>query len=132
MFAPNHHPAMKNVAPIRKELGVRTVFNILGPLTNPAGAPNTLMGVFHPDLVGIQVRVMQRLGADHVLVVYGKDGMDEVSREIVIVNSGAALYAANRVATIGEGILLARETIASGAARARLDAFVQATRSFAR
>lgn len=78
MFAPNHHPAMKNVAPIRKELGVRTIFNILGPLTNPAGAPNILMGVFHPDLVGIQVRVMQRLGAKHAVVVYGKDGMDEV------------------------------------------------------
>jgi anthranilate phosphoribosyltransferase len=68
MFAPNHHPAMKNVAPIRKELGVRTIFNILGPLTNPAGAPNILMGVFHPDLVGIQIRALQRLGADHALV----------------------------------------------------------------
>ncbi|MCZ2499004.1 anthranilate phosphoribosyltransferase [Xylophilus sp. Kf1] len=79
MFAPNHHPAMKNVAPVRKELGVRTVFNILGPLTNPAGAPNILMGVFHSDLVGIQVRALQRLGAQHALVVYGKDGMDEVS-----------------------------------------------------
>ena len=79
MFAPNHHPAMKHVAPIRKELGVRTIFNILGPLTNPAGAPNILMGVFHPDLVGIQVRALQRLGAEHALVVYGKDGMDEVS-----------------------------------------------------
>jgi len=79
MFAPNHHPAMKNVAPVRKELGVRTIFNILGPLTNPAGAPNILMGVFHPDLVGIQVRALQRLGAEHALVVYGKDGMDEVS-----------------------------------------------------
>jgi anthranilate phosphoribosyltransferase len=79
MFAPNHHPAMKNVAPVRKELGVRTIFNILGPLTNPAGAPNILMGVFHPDLVGIQVRALQRLGADHAVVVYGRDGMDEVS-----------------------------------------------------
>jgi anthranilate phosphoribosyltransferase len=79
MFAPNHHPAMKNVAPIRKELGVRTLFNILGPLTNPAGAPNILMGVFHPDLVGIQVRALERLGAEHALVVYGKDGLDEVS-----------------------------------------------------
>ncbi len=79
MFAPNHHPAMKNIAPVRKELGVRTLFNILGPLTNPAGATNILMGVFHPDLVGIQVRVMQRLGAEHALVVYGKDGMDEIS-----------------------------------------------------
>ena len=79
MFAPNHHPAMKNVAPIRKEMGVKTIFNILGPLTNPAGAPNILMGVFHPDLVGIQVRALQRLGAEHAVVVYGRDGMDEVS-----------------------------------------------------
>ena len=85
MFAPNHHPAMKNVAPVRKEMGVRTIFNILGPLTNPAGAPNTLMGVFHPDLVGIQVRVMERLGAKHVLVVHSQDGMDEISL-------GAATY----------------------------------------
>ena len=79
MFAPNHHPAMRNVAPVRKELGIRTIFNILGPLTNPADAPNILMGVFHPDLVGIQVRALQRLGAEHAVVVYGKDGMDEVS-----------------------------------------------------
>ncbi|HEX8964710.1 MAG TPA: anthranilate phosphoribosyltransferase [Rhodocyclaceae bacterium] len=185
MFAPNHHPAMKNVAPVRKELGVRTIFNILGPLTNPAGAPNTLMGVFHPDLVGIQVRVMQRLGAQHVLVVWGKDGMDEVSlgaatmvgelkngeileyevhpedfglqmvsnrslkvadaeeskamligalenkpgtaREIVALNAGTALYAANKAGSIGAGISLARETIASGAARKKLDQFVQFT-----
>jgi anthranilate phosphoribosyltransferase len=185
MFAPNHHPAMKNVAPVRRELGVRTIFNILGPLTNPAGAPNILMGVFHPDLVGIQVRVMQRLGAKHAVVVWGKDGMDEVSlgaatmvgelkngeideyeihpedfglsmisnrglrvadaleskemvlealsnqpgtpREIVTLNAGAALYAADVVDSIGAGIALARETIASGAARARLDQFVQFT-----
>jgi anthranilate phosphoribosyltransferase len=79
MFAPNHHAAMKHAAPVRRELGVRTIFNILGPLTNPAGAPNQLIGVFHPDLVGIHVRVLQRLGAQHVMVVYGKDGMDEVS-----------------------------------------------------
>jgi anthranilate phosphoribosyltransferase len=79
MFAPNHHPAMKNVASVRRELGVRTLFNILGPLTNPAGAPNILMGVFHPDLVGIQVRVLRNLGAKHALVVWGKDGMDEIS-----------------------------------------------------
>jgi len=79
MFAPAHHSAMKNVAPVRKELGVRTIFNILGPLTNPAGAANQLMGVFHPDLVGIQVRVLQRLGSRHVLIVHGKDGMDEAS-----------------------------------------------------
>jgi anthranilate phosphoribosyltransferase len=79
MFAPNHHASMKHAAPVRKELGVRTLFNILGPLTNPAGAPNQLMGVFHPDLVGIQVRVLQRLGSEHVMVVYGQNGMDEVS-----------------------------------------------------
>jgi anthranilate phosphoribosyltransferase len=79
MFAPNHHAAMKHVAPVRRELGVRSIFNILGPLTNPAGAPNILMGVFHADLVGIQVRVLQRLGAQHAIVVYGKDNMDEVS-----------------------------------------------------
>jgi anthranilate phosphoribosyltransferase len=79
MFAPNHHASMKHAAPVRKELGVRTIFNILGPLTNPAGAPNQLLGVFHPDLVGIQVRVLQRLGSRHVMVVYGMNGMDEVS-----------------------------------------------------
>jgi anthranilate phosphoribosyltransferase len=189
MFAPNHHPAMKNVAAVRKELGVRTIFNILGPLTNPANAPNTLMGVFHPDLVGIQVRVMQRLGAAHVLVVWGKDGMDEISlgattmvgelkdgivreyeihpedfglqmvsnrslkvadadesktmllaalenkpgaaREIIIFNAGAALYTANLTTSISNGITRAREVIASGAARARVDQFVQYTRKSA-
>ncbi len=79
MFAPGHHAAMRHAAPVRKELGVRTIFNILGPLTNPAGAENQVMGVFHPDLVGIQVRVLQRLGSRHVLVVHGRDGMDEGS-----------------------------------------------------
>ncbi|MFM8548628.1 MAG: anthranilate phosphoribosyltransferase [Betaproteobacteria bacterium] len=189
MFAPNHHPAMKNVAPVRRELGVRTIFNILGPLTNPAEAPNILMGVFHADLVGIQVRVMERLGANHALVVYGRDGMDEISlgaatmvgelrdgkvteyeihpedfglsmvsnrglkvkdsvesrdmvlealdniegtpREIVILNAGTALYACDRAGSIGEGIKLAREAIASGAARAKLDQWVGYTRRFA-
>lgn len=189
MFAPNHHSAMKNVAPVRREMGVRTIFNILGPLTNPASAPNTLMGVFHPDLVGIQVRVMQRLGAEHVLVVWGKDGMDEVSlgaatmvgelkdgeiveyeihpedfglamassrglrvanaeeskamllgalenkvgpaREIVALNAGVALYTANLASSIGDGIGRAREAIASGAARAKVDAFAAFTRQFA-
>ena len=189
MFAPKHHAAMKNVAAVRREMAVRTLFNILGPLTNPAGAPNTLMGVFHPDLVGIQVRVMQQLGADHVLVVWGKDGMDEISlgaatmvgelrdgviseyeihpedygmsmfsnrglrvanalesksmllealdnvegtpREIVVLNAGAALYAANRVSSIADGIALAREAIASGSARAKLEQFVAFTRGFA-
>ena len=79
MFAPAHHAAMKYAAPVRKELGVRTIFNILGPLTNPAGAKRQVMGVFHPDLVGIQVRVLQRLGSKHVMVVYGLDGLDEIS-----------------------------------------------------
>jgi anthranilate phosphoribosyltransferase len=81
MFAPNHHPAMKNVVPIRKELGVRTIFNILGPLTNPADAKRILMGVFHADLVGIQARVLQAMNMDHALVVYGRDGLDEISLE---------------------------------------------------
>lgn len=189
MFAPNHHPAMKNVAPVRKELGVRTIFNILGPLTNPAGAPNILMGVFHPDLVGIQVRALQRLGAEHALVVYGRDGMDEVSlgaatlvgelkngeiseyeihpedfglqmasnralkvetpeqsremllsvlngdagpaREIVCLNAGVALYAANVAASIAEGIAQARAAIDSGAAKAKLEQLVTRTHALA-
>lgn len=79
MFAPAHHGAMKHAAPVRRELGVRTIFNILGPLTNPAGAPNQVMGVFHPDLVGIQSRVLQRLGSNHVMVVHGMEGLDEIS-----------------------------------------------------
>jgi anthranilate phosphoribosyltransferase len=79
MFAPNFHGAMKYAAPVRKELGVRTLFNVLGPLTNPAGAENQVMGVFHPDLVGIQARVLQRLGSRHVLVVNGSDGLDEIT-----------------------------------------------------
>jgi anthranilate phosphoribosyltransferase len=79
MFAPNHHSAMKYAAPVRRELGVRTLFNILGPLTNPAGAGNQVIGVFHPDLVGILVRVLQRLGSHHVMVVHGMEGLDEVS-----------------------------------------------------
>jgi anthranilate phosphoribosyltransferase len=79
MFAPAHHAAMKYAAPVRKDLGVRTIFNILGPLTNPASAPNQVMGVFHPDLVGIQVRVLQRLGSKHVMTVFGLEGLDEIS-----------------------------------------------------
>ncbi len=190
MFAPNHHPAMKNVAPVRKELGVRTIFNILGPLTNPADAPNILMGVFHPDLVGIQVRALQRLGAEHAVVVYGRDGMDEVSlgaatmvgelrdgaiheyeihpedfgvtmasnralkvetpeqsktlllavlgnepgpaRDIVMLNAGVALYAANVAPSMAEGVALAREALASGKALAKLHAFVATTKELAR
>jgi len=79
MFAPNFHGAMKHAAPVRRELGVRTLFNILGPLTNPAGAENQVLGVFHPDLVGMLTRVLQRLGSQHVLVVHGKDGLDEIT-----------------------------------------------------
>ncbi|MGH8118354.1 MAG: anthranilate phosphoribosyltransferase [Rhodanobacteraceae bacterium] len=185
MFAPRFHPAMKVVAPVRREMGVRTLFNILGPLTNPAGAPNILMGVFHPDLVGIQVRVLQRLGAARALVVYGKDGLDEISlggatligelrdggvreyeieseqfgiqmassrnlrvadageskamllkvldgvdgvaRNIVLLNAGAALYAAGIATSIADGVARARAAIDDGAARAKLDEFVAAT-----
>ncbi len=85
MFAPAHHSAMKHAAPVRRELGVRTIFNILGPLTNPAGAPTQVMGVFHPDLVGIQIRALQRLGSRHALTVFGMEGLDEIS------NSGPTL-----------------------------------------
>jgi anthranilate phosphoribosyltransferase len=190
MFAPNHHPAMKNVAPVRRELGVRTIFNILGPLTNPADAPHILMGVFHPDLVGIQVRALQRLGAEHAVVVYGRDGMDEVSlgaatmvgefkdgaireyeihpedfgltmasnrtfkvetpaqslalvrsvldnepgpaRDIVLLNAGVALYAADVAPTMAEGIERAREAVASGKAAARMSQFVETAQRLAR
>lgn len=79
MFAPNHHSAMKHAAPVRKELGVRTLFNLLGPLTNPAGAPNQVMGVFHRDLTGTLARVLQSLGSRHVLVVHAEEGLDELS-----------------------------------------------------
>jgi anthranilate phosphoribosyltransferase len=187
MFAPNHHPAMKNVAPVRREMGIKSIFNLLGPLTSPAGAPNILMGVFHPDLVGIQVRALQRLGAEHALVVYGRDGMDEVSlgaatlvgelkngevleyeihpedfgmamasnralkvetaedskamlmgvlnnqsgaaKDIVLLNAGAALYAANVANSMQAGIQLAQVAIESGAAKAKLDALVSASKA---
>lgn len=79
MFAPNHHSAMKHAAPVRRELGVRTIFNVLGPLTNPAGAPNQVMGVYHPDLVDVQARVLRELGSRHALVVHGMEGLDEIS-----------------------------------------------------
>ena len=182
MFAPKFHGAMKHAAPVRRELGVRTIFNILGPLTNPAGAPHQVLGVFHPDLVGILVRVLQRLGSRHVMVVHGSDGMDEITlagetligelkdgevteytihprefgletcsnealkvwdatqakdmllsvldglpgpaRDIVLLNAGAAIYVADRAETLGEGIELAREAIASGAAREKLKQLV--------
>jgi len=189
MFAPIHHPAMRNVAPVRKELGVRTIFNILGPLTNPASAPNILMGVFHPDLCGIQARVMQKLGAQHALVVHGYDGLDEITiadktlvaelhegnireyeispekfgfkrsglddirvdspqasqamlltvlenkpgpaRDIVLLNAGAALYAANAAGCIESGIALARRVLEDGTARAKVNEYVTATRRIA-
>ncbi len=95
MFAPNHHTAMKYVAPVRKELGVRTIFNILGPLTNPAGAPNQVMGVFHPDLVGIQARVLRELGSEHVMIVHGSDGLDEIT-----------LSGDTRVAELKDGVIM--------------------------
>jgi anthranilate phosphoribosyltransferase len=99
MFAPNHHGAMKHAAPVRKELGVRTLFNILGPLTNPAGARNQVMGVFHPDLVGIQARVLQRLGSRHVMVVHGTEGLDEISL------SGETLVAELKEGVVNEYVL---------------------------
>jgi len=186
MFAPNHHPAMKAVAPVRREMGVRTLFNILGPLTNPAGAQNILMGVFHPDLVGIQIRVLERLGIRNAMVVWGRDNLDEitlgaatlvgelrsgvlreyeihpedfdlpmassrslrvetpeesrermlevlddspgVARDIVLLNAGAALYTAGVTQDMEAGILRAREALASGAARRKMDEFVATTR----
>ena len=186
MFAPSHHAAMKHAAPVRKELGIRTLFNILGPLTNPAGAPNQLMGVFHRDLVGIQARVLERLGSKHVMIVHGHDGLDELTlagetyvaelkdgvvseytidparfgltlcetralhapdkaasarlirsvlaneagpaRDIVLLNAGAAIYVSDVADTLADGIAMAREVLASGAAQARLDTFIAATR----
>ena len=94
MFAPNHHSSMKYVAPVRRALGVRTVFNILGPLTNPAAAANQLIGVFHIDLVGILARVFQQLGSKHALVVHGSDGLDEIT-----------LTGPTRVAELKDGLI---------------------------
>ncbi|PXW91552.1 anthranilate phosphoribosyltransferase [Sphaerotilus hippei] len=189
MFAPNHHASMRHAAPVRKELGVRTIFNILGPLTNPAGAPNQVMGVFHPDLVGIQVRVLQRLGSEHVLIVHGMNGLDEISlsgetmigelkdgqiheyvvhpadfglpvydsrvlrvagrdesvqcirraladeegpvRDIVLLNAGGALYACGVAGSLAEGVQVARETVASGRAMAKMNEFVTVTQQIA-
>ena len=190
MFAPAHHAAMKHAAPVRRELGVRTIFNILGPLTNPAGAQMQLMGVFHPDLVGIQIRVVQRLGAQRAMTVYGLEGLDEISvsgqtmigelregkiheylvhperfglpvhdpkalrvtsveesrkvvvaalenaggapRDIVALNAGAAIYVAGQAPTFEDGVEKAFELIKSGAARAKLEAFVKFTQQLAR
>ena len=189
MFAPNHHPAMKNVVPIRKDLGVRTIFNILGPLTNPAKAPNIVMGVFHPELVGIQAKVLQLMGAEHALVVHGKDGLDEITlsgptivaellngqikeyeispgdfgiaassleslkvkdanesksiilnvlddqsgpaKDIVCLNAGATLYAANCVLSIQVGVQMAKDAIASGKAKQKLDELITLSQTLA-
>lgn len=188
MFAPNHHSAMKHAAPVRRELGVRTIFNILGPLTNPATAPNQVLGVFHPDLVGIQVRVLQRLGSQRALTVYGREGLDEISvcgstlvgelkdgqvteyevtpgqfglsvhapealqvsdvaasrtkllaalsgedlpaRDVVALNAGASLYVSGQAESLSDGVQQALGLIASGAARARVEAFVACTQAF--
>ncbi len=190
MFAPSHHPAMKHAAPVRKELGMRTILNILGPLTNPAGAPNQVMGVFHPDLVGIQARVLKMLGSRHVMTVHGHEGLDEItltgptfvaelkhdfiteytiepkqfgidiapiealqvrdaeesrsrvesvlanepgpSRDVVVINAAAALYVSGLAGSLWDGVALAREVLASGKARAKLDQLVTFTRAFAR
>jgi anthranilate phosphoribosyltransferase len=190
MFAPNHHPAMRHAAPVRKELGMRTILNILGPLTNPAGAPNQVMGVFHADLVGIQARVLKMLGSRHVLTVHGHEGLDEItitgpthvaelkhdfiteymiepkqfgldlapieaiqvkdaadsrarvesvlanepgpSRDVVMLNAAAALYVSGVAPSLWDGVALAREALASGAARAKLDQLVEFTRAFAK
>jgi anthranilate phosphoribosyltransferase len=185
MFAPNHHSAMKYAAPVRRELGVKTIFNILGPLTNPAGAKQQVMGVFHPDLVGIQARVLQRLGSRRVMIVHGREGLDEISlcgptmigelkdnevreydvqpsdvglnacdaaalrvdgidaskamllaalgnkagpaRDIVAFNAGASIYVAGLAESLAEGVKKAQATMASGAARKKLDQFVAHT-----
>lgn len=186
MFAPNHHSAMKHAAPVRREMGVRTLFNILGPLTNPAGAPQQVMGVFHPDLVGIQVRVLQRLGSQRALTVFGREGLDEISisgatlvgelkdgrvseyelhpeqfnlpvhdpkvlqvanveeskgmllsalenksgpaRDIVALNAGASIYVSGQADSLIDAVEKAFEVIASGAAREKVEQFVQCSR----
>lgn len=188
MFAPKHHGAMKHAIGPRKEMAVRTIFNILGPLTNPAGAPNQLLGVFSRDLVEPLAKVLGNLGSHHVLVVHADDGMDEISigaptfvaelkdgavttytikpedfglascdilalkvvdaveslkvvkgvldnqagpaRDIVVLNAGAAIYAAGLSDTLQAGVDQATEVVASGAARARLDDLVRVSNGF--
>ena len=188
MFAPNHHSAMKHVAPVRRELGVRTLFNMIGPLSNPANATYTLMGVYSRELLPVMAQAMQQLGAQRVLVVHSDDGMDEVSvfspthvcelnngviseytitpetyglkhdtldairvnnpeesiqmlknalgdhpgaaRDMVLINSGVALYTLGLVDDIAAGIEKAREVIASGAALSKIDEYVELTQTF--
>lgn len=185
MFAPKFHPAMKHVAPVRRELGVRTVFNLLGPLANPAGARHHLMGVFAAGLVRTMPEVMRLLGYERGLVVHGEIGSDEISivgrtlvgelrdgevrrylfdpatlglgngevsamgplpppeasrlalallagakgprRDMVLLNAAAALYVADRVADLDEGMALACEALDSGRALAKLRDLVRAT-----
>lgn len=187
MFAQNHHTAMRHVAPVRRSLGFRTIFNILGPMTNPAGAKNQLIGVFHIDLCGILSRVLQQLGSEHALVVHGSDGLDEITiagssriaelkngtiyeydihpkelglpvyvnldtlkvdnaaqslammnavldntapdaaRDIVLINAAACLYAGNVAGSLHDGIAMAREVLLNGSAKAKQQAFVQAS-----
>ncbi|MBM4208539.1 MAG: anthranilate phosphoribosyltransferase [Gammaproteobacteria bacterium] len=182
LFAPKHHGAMKYTIKVRKELGVRTIFNLLGPLANPASAPNQLIGVFSKDWVEPLAKVLHKLGSRHVLVVSAEDGLDEISinsathvaeltndrvttyritpeqfglkraslaeltinnaedsltmiksvlnnqpgsaLDIVLLNAGAAIYAANLAASLQDGIVLARQVIASGAALSKLDALI--------
>ena len=187
MFAPKHHSAMKHAIGPRKEMAVRTIFNVLGPLTNPAGAPNQLLGVFSDELVEPLAEVLNALGSNHVLVVHSADGMDEISiadethvaelkngaittytitpeqfglergkledlqvdgaaqsleviksafantpgaaRDIVIINAGAAIYAADLVGSLEDGVNKAKEIITSGAAQTKLDELVSLSTS---
>lgn len=190
LFAPKLHPAMGAVAPIRRELGVRTIFNVLGPLTNPAFARRQVLGVYAPHLVEVIARVLLALGADHAMVVHSDDGLDEISisapthvcevaggeirdytiepealgvsrapieqiaggdaaenarialailsgetngarRDIVAVNAGAALYVSGAVTTLRDGVALASNTIASGAAMRKLEELASATKELA-
>ena len=182
LFAPKHHGAMKHTIKVRKEMGVRTLFNLLGPLSNPAGAPNQLIGVFAKEWVEPIAQVLKKLGSHHVLVVHADDGLDEISiasdttiaelkegeiftytispeqfgfkrisltelavvdaesslvmvnsvldnksgpaRDIVILNAGAAIYAANITDSLAAGIKKAAQVIASGAARSKFDALI--------
>ena len=182
LFAPKHHGAMKHTIKVRKEMGVRTLFNLLGPLSNPAGAPNQLIGVFAKEWVEPIAQVLKKLGSHHVLVVHADDGLDEISiasattvaelkegevstytispeqfgfertslnelavvdaesslvmvnsvlankigpaRDIVLLNAGAAIYAANITESLAAGIKKAAQVIASGAARSKFDALI--------
>ncbi len=183
MFAPAHHGAMKHAIGPRKEMAVRTIFNVLGPLTNPATAPNQVMGVFSKDLLVPLANVLKNLGSEHVLLVHSKDGMDEISiaeesfvaelkngeikeytvkpedfslqrdelsklmvnsaeeslqmiqdvlsnkacaaRDIVILNAGAAIYAANVTSSLEQGVEMAKDVIASGQAKEKLQELIE-------